>query len=94
MSLKPADQEDAQAQRNIGNAYYFGNGVAEDKAEAMKWWLKAADQGDDQAQCWLGYCYQNGEGVSIDTNEAVKWYRKAADQGNSTASQNLKSLGP
>ncbi len=93
MSLKPADQENAQAQRNIGNAYYFGNGVAEDKAEAVKWWHKAADQGDDQAQCWLGYCYQNGEGVSIDTNEAVKWYRKAADQGNSTASQNLKSLG-
>jgi TPR repeat protein len=54
--------------------------VAEDYAEAVKWFRKAADQNNPGAQGLLGFCYANGVGVPKDPVEAVKWYSKAAEQ--------------
>jgi TPR repeat protein len=59
--------------------------VAQDYAEAVKWYRKAAEQGDDFGQNSLGSMYEDGEGVAQDYAEAVKWYRKAAEQGNAKA---------
>ena len=59
-----AEKGDAEAQLNLGYCYDMGKGVAEDKAEAVKWYRKAADQGDTQAQYNLGVCYCNGDGVT------------------------------
>ena len=36
---KKAEQGDATAQKNLGDAYWEGEGVPEDKAEAVKWFL-------------------------------------------------------
>ena len=36
-----AEQGDADAQSCLGNAYFFGEGVAKDRAEAMKWYALA-----------------------------------------------------
>ena len=47
---KAAEQGDAKAQYNLGNCYYFGNGVTENEQEAVKWYRKAAEQGDAKAQ--------------------------------------------
>ena len=58
-----------------------GRGVAQDYAEAMRWYRKAADQGNAVAQYNLGGLYENGRGVAQDYAEAMRWYRKAADQG-------------
>ena len=55
--------------------------MAEDSAEAVKWYRKAAEQGLAYAQCKLGLMYKDGIGVAEDSAEAVKWYRKAAEQG-------------
>ena len=66
-----------------------GEGVAKDKAEAVKWWRKAVEQGHAIAQYTLGWCYANGEGVAKDMSEAVKWYRKAAEQGYAKAQYKL-----
>ena len=67
----------------------YGEGVAQDKEEAVKWYRKAAEQGVAEAQFNLGVCYDNGEGVAQDKEEAVKWYRKAAEQGVAEAQYNL-----
>jgi TPR repeat protein len=39
----------------IGDLYYFGRGVAQDYAKAMRWYRKAADQGNALAQANIGY---------------------------------------
>jgi hypothetical protein len=72
--------------------YAKGQGVAQDYAEAVRWYLMAADQGDAPAQNNLGFMYANGQGVLQDFAEAVRWYRLAADQGNSPAQNNLGAM--
>jgi TPR repeat protein len=67
----------------------YGEGVAKDPVEAVKWYRKAAEQGIAEAQNNLGVCFMNGEGVAKDPVEAVKWYRKAAEQGHANAQNNL-----
>jgi uncharacterized protein len=80
--IKAAEQGDAKSQLALGSNFYYGKGVFQDFAEAMKWYRKAADQGEAKAQYNLGDMYANGTGVVRDYAEALKWYRKAADQGN------------
>ena len=43
---KAANQGDSDAQVKLGLAYYHGRGVAQNFAEAVRWYKKAADQGD------------------------------------------------
>ena len=97
----PASAEDIQtligkakdgnpkAQYQLGNTYYFGEGIQHDYTEAVKWYRKAADQGYAGAQYNLGVAYHSGQGVPQDYGEALKWYRKAADQGYAIAQYNL-----
>ncbi len=40
-----AEQGDAYAQSNLGNAYRKGQGVLQDYKQAAKWYSKAAHQG-------------------------------------------------
>lgn len=37
---KAADQDDADAQYNLGICFYWGNGIIEDRNEAVKWFKK------------------------------------------------------
>ncbi|MGA9450137.1 MAG: tetratricopeptide repeat protein, partial [Verrucomicrobiia bacterium] len=76
-----AETGDAQAQYNLGHYFANGQGVAQDYAEAVKWYRKAAEQGNADGQFELGRCYANGQGAARDKVEAVKWFRKAAEQG-------------
>lgn len=87
--INKAEQGDIQAQFNIGERYYYGDGIEENHEEAVKWYRKAAEQGYAIAQCNIGYCYGNGDGVEKNYEEAVKWYRKAAEQGDADAQTNL-----
>jgi hypothetical protein len=89
LNLKEAERGDQDAQYRLGNCYYEGTGVPEDKTEAVKWYHKAAEQGHAEAQYWLGHCYSSGTGVPEDKTEAVKWYHKAAEQGNAQAQLSL-----
>jgi TPR repeat protein len=78
---KAAEQEEADAQYNLGFCYDNGQGVMRDVAEAARWYRKSAEQGIANAQFRLGVYYENGWGGTKDSTEAVKWYRKAAEQG-------------
>ncbi len=89
--LMQAKNGNVEAQRNLGWAYYRGDGITKDKVEAVRWWRKAAEQGDTQAQSVLGRAYSNGDGVAKDESEGARWFRKAADSGYAKG-QNLLGL--
>lgn len=91
-----------------GEKYYYGRGVPQDYAEAVKWYRKAAEQGHAEAQNSLGDCYACGDpqdqDIIMDVDEvdvdqakarfgrAVAWYRRAAESGHAAA-QNSLGLG-
>jgi TPR repeat protein len=52
---KLESQGDALAQYDRGVMYYYGRGVLEDDAEAVRWWRLAAEQGIAHAQEMLGH---------------------------------------
>ena len=62
--------------------YYYGEGVNQDYAEAVRWSCLAAEQGDSGAQVNLGHYYYNGEGVELDYVAAYMWTYIAASSGN------------
>jgi TPR repeat protein len=80
---------DRGAQRDLAMAYGEGEGVAQDYAEAAKWFRKAAELGDMLSQFATGSNYEQGKGVAKDLAEALRWYRKAADQGYARAQFNV-----
>mgnify|MGYP002763049799 FL=1 len=88
LTLK-AKTGDAEAQNDLGKAYYEGKGVEKNFTEAVKWYKKAAYQGNAKAQEGLAICYDNGNGVEENIKEAVKWYTRAAEQGNADAQNDL-----
>lgn len=80
--LRRAKAGNAEAQCDLGDAYYYGfTGYKEDYNQAVKWYTKAANQGHAKAQDQLGCCYMFGKGVTTDNREAEKWFRKSAAQG-------------
>jgi hypothetical protein len=84
-----AEQGDAEAQSNLGDAYRRGQGVPQDYAQAVAWFRQAAEQGHANAQSNLGVAYRTGQGVPQDDAQAVTWYRQAAEQGFAQAQFNL-----
>ena len=54
------------AARQLGDMYAHGDGIAQDFAEAMRWYLKGAEDGDPKSMIALGLMYRNGEGVPVD----------------------------
>ncbi len=84
-----AERGDASAQADLAFMYSHGQGVPQDYAEAVRWYLRAADQGDAKAEGGLAFMYSHGQGVPQDYAEAVRWYRRAADQGDAKAKAGL-----
>lgn len=80
---------DAVAQRQLGNLYRNGVGVAQSDAEALAWYTKAAAQGDVVAYYNLGVMYDNGYGVEQDHREAARWYEQAVARDYGPAMYNL-----
>ena len=84
-----AETGDAPAQAELGRMHEKGLGIAQDCAEAVKWYRKAAEQGWPSAECGLAGCYRHGRGVPQDYAAAAKWCRKAAEQGVASAQFDL-----
>jgi TPR repeat protein len=89
---KAADQGNADAQNNLGVAYYNGKGVAQDYALAARWYRKAADQGLGHAQRNLGAAYSKGEGVPLNHAEAYFWKSVAATLDKNSKADALAKL--
>ncbi len=88
-----ASRGDRDAQNTIGNLYYLGLGVKQDRYEAARWYLKAALQGDTQSQINLGQQYFNGLGVPRRIDNAVGWFHLAKTGGNKLAEEHLRYIG-
>ena len=65
MFRRSAEKGYSGAQDNLGAAYRAGSGVAQDYAEALKWFHAAADQADAVGQFNLGGMYELGDGVFL-----------------------------
>jgi TPR repeat protein len=92
--LAKANNGDAAAQVQVGDAYAEGKGVARDPKQAGEWYKKAADQGNISAELHLAVLYRDGAGKIFprDAEQAAAWYRKAADQGDAGAEGTLGML--
>ena len=75
-----ADQGSAQAQYALGTLYRYGQGVAQDDAEALRWWRRAAELGVIDAQFALGNIHAGGAGIARDNVQAYMWYDITAQQ--------------
>ncbi len=71
---------DLQAQLDLADRYYKGDGLTQDYTQAAHWYKKLAETGVANAQLTLGLMYAKGEGVKRDDLEAVRWLTQAAEQ--------------
>ncbi|HEY1748568.1 MAG TPA: tetratricopeptide repeat protein [Xanthobacteraceae bacterium] len=91
--LQPlVDQGNAEAQDILAVMYYVGQGLPQNRAQAIRLYRLSAVQGNAHAQDALGFAYQNGVGVQRDVSEAAKWFGKSADQDNIDAQFNLGEM--
>lgn len=71
-----APKGNAACQFKLAEMYYDGQGVRQNKAEAVKWYKASAELGYIEAQFQMGYMYENGVQVKQDNAEAARWYKK------------------
>ena len=78
---------------NIGLCYLQGNGVKEDKKEAVKCFRTAAEKySSGVAYHNLGICYENGFGVRKDYKKAIEMYGKAVENGEKAGLEAIKRV--
>ncbi|MBI3644961.1 MAG: SEL1-like repeat protein [Acidobacteriales bacterium] len=87
-----AEQGNADAQWNMGVRYHTGEGVLQDDAQAVQWFLRAAEQGHIVAQATLGAYYWAGRGVPQDLSKAYFWSVLALAQGDEGSKSRLEGL--
>ena len=82
-----AEHGNAAAQYALGDMYYHGTGITQDKKKALEWMRKAAEQNYIEAQYAFG-----GYLCETRSTEANIWYMKAADHGYVKAQSRLGIL--
>ena len=85
---RAAELGNAKSYYNIGNAYYFGNGLERNKKKAVHYCEVAAMGGDLVARHNLGVL----EGRSGNMDRALKHYMIAAGSGYSGSLENIKEM--
>ena len=75
---KLADIGHPVAQRLMGVAYFFGQGVPLDYVTSLSWLEKAAMQGCFEAYAATAQMYESGKGTMVDPGKAYMWYNIAA----------------
>ena len=64
LMLPLAQRGERKAQYIVGESYYWGTGVAQDRTIAVSWYRKAADAGLPEAKFNLAYALKKGIGVA------------------------------
>lgn len=92
-TLRPlAERGHAIAQFNLGVMHDFGQGIAKDPVQAVKWYRLAAAQGHGAAQFNLGGLYFEGLGVPRDLVRATMWFTLSAAAGIPGAAKNRSDV--
>ena len=76
-----SQQGNLRAYYRLGDLYYFGRGVAEDKGRAAEYYQNAADRGDFDATQKLAIMYRDGDGISQDIQKALALYEIGVKEG-------------
>jgi len=71
----------AWAQFNLANLLLYGLGVAQDRRQALDWYVKAAAQGHAKSMNMIGRFYDEGWSGPPDPDTACDWYRRSAEAG-------------
>jgi TPR repeat protein len=79
-TLAYAQAGDANRQYQMGKMCYYGDGMPEDKEQAVEWWILAAKQGHYEAQLSLVNAYRIGTGVEKNGRLANYWLEQAGSQ--------------
>jgi TPR repeat protein len=66
--------------------------VAQDYAQAVRWYREAASRGHIQAQFNLGIMYFEGKGVEKELRSAYYWLAVASEQGDEDARAQLRKV--
>lgn len=77
------------AQVLLGECYYYGRGVAENKRKAYLWFKHTAKRGSRQGLGWLAVALYKGEGCNVDFNKSFEYELKAAQLDNLDALGNI-----
>lgn len=80
----------SSAQFNIGQAYYYGEGVDQDYKKAFSWLTKSANQNYSLAKIQLAEMYFSGKGIKRDVTKAIEIIKPLANLGDAKAQENLK----
>lgn len=81
-----AQAGNAEAMYVLGQMYYHGAGVVEDKELAAIWYKRAADAGSAPAMFEYAVCCADGDcGVEQDISAAIRYYMEAARRGHAPA---------
>jgi uncharacterized repeat protein (TIGR02543 family) len=70
---KSAEKDHGLSQSMWGNCLYYGDGVTQNKLEAVKWYRKAAEKNIFSAQFAMAMVYLTGQGDVKNEKEAYKW---------------------
>jgi serine/threonine protein kinase len=76
--IQLAENGDKEAQRRLGEIYFYGRGVKPDYQKAIQYFQLSANQGDAPSLYHIGRCYELGLGVpQRDTTQAISIYKQA-----------------
>ena len=73
---------DAEAQKSLGLAYYFGDGVVKDRTRAAELYTASAAQGHTGAQYLLAGMNRAGIAMEVNFEKAAELYSLTAAKGN------------
>lgn len=90
--LPLAQRGERKAQYIVGESYYWGTGVAEDRAAAVKWYRKAADAGLPEAKFNLAHAYKKGIGLRADPARFEPLLVAAANAGYDKAQEDYSVI--
>lgn len=77
----------------LGEQYYHGDRVFEDKIKAFNYYQQAAEKGHTKSQWMLSKYFMQGLGdVDRDIDQALVWLRKAAEQRDPEAQEQLAAM--
>jgi len=76
-----AENDDTNAQFELGRCYMSADGVEKKPRTAVKWFERSAKWGHPEAMLHLGFAYEDGEGVDQDYKQAFHWFMKSAEAG-------------
>tara|TARA_B100001093_G_scaffold91781_2_gene83909 strand:- start:765 stop:1763 length:999 start_codon:yes stop_codon:yes gene_type:complete len=77
-----AEEDNLNAQFNLGSLYYYGYFLEENHNKAAEWFTKASECGHCASQHYLGCMYYMGQGVIRDFKKAIYWISKSTQNAN------------